>query len=285
MIRKLLAASGALLLAACGGSAPEVPAPSPALWEVTDAAGHKGWLFGTVHALPDGLAWQTPRLLQTFDAAEVMVVEVSDLGSTQLAQQAFSALAATPGQPPLLSRVPAADRPALAALLERAGMNEAQFANTETWAAALQLANVGRAGEVENGVDRALLARGTQVMALEGFAEQFAIFDALAEDDQRVLLAATATDDDPAEERAMALAWARGDQQALAREIDTGFLTDPELREALLVRRNKAWVEDIAPLFARDLKPLVAVGAGHLIGPEGVPALLEAQGFTVKRIQ
>jgi uncharacterized protein YbaP (TraB family) len=284
MIRKLVSIAAALLLAACGGE-PDAPEPSPALWEVSDAEGHKGWLFGTVHALPDGLAWRTPLLVSTFDKADLLVVEVSDLGATDLAQQAFSALAVSPDLPPLLSRVPAADRPALAAAIARAGMTEAQFANTETWAAALQIANVERTGETENGVDRALLTLGLPVTSLESFAEQFAIFDQLAEEDQRVLLTEAAEQPDPAEERAMVEAWAAGDTRTLQREIDSGFLTDPVLRQALLIGRNEDWAEQIADIFAKNRAPFIAVGAGHLLGPEGLPALLEAKGFTVKRIQ
>lgn len=285
MIGRFVATAAALLLTACGTEPTRNDAgPAPALWEVTDGEGHKGWLFGTVHALPDGVEWQTPLLLSTVDESGVLVVEVSDIGASNMAQQAFAALAASRGLPPLLSRVPAADRPALAAALERGNLDESDLASTETWAAALMLANAERTGEVANGVDRALLARGLPVMSLESFAEQFAIFDGLAEADQQVLLVETAEDAD-GEEQAMAEAWAAGDTKALQREIDTGFLTDPELREALLVGRNRAWAEEVAPLIARGRRPFVAVGAGHLLGPDGLPALLEAQGFTVKRLQ
>ena len=285
MMRGLVAFLAALLLAACGEAERNARAPSPALWEVSDAEGHKGWLFGTVHALPDGTEWQTPLLMAILEQTGVLVVEVSDLGQSDLATQAFSALAVTPGLPPLLSRVPAADRPALAAALDRADMDEAEFASTESWAAALIIANADRVGEVANGVDRALLARGLPILSLESFAEQFAIFDQLAPEDQQVLLVETAEDADPAEERALIEAWAAGDDETLRREIDSGFLTDPELRRALLDRRNRAWVEEVAPLLEEDHRPFVAVGAAHLLGPGGLPALLEARGFKVRRLQ
>jgi len=285
MIRRLAAVAVLLLLLAACGSEPTGPQPSPAMWEVTDKDGHTGWLFGTVHALPDGTAWRTPLLMDTLAKSNLLVVEVSDLGATNLAEQAFVALAASPNMPPILSRVPAADRDALAAAIDRAGMKESDFASTETWAAALQIANARRTGQVENGVDVALLATGKHVYPLESFAEQFAMFDHLAEADQRVLLAETAKAEDPNEEQEMVAAWAKGDIQVLRREIDTGFLTDPELREALLTSRNQDWAEQVAPIIAGNHRPLIAVGTAHLIGPEGLPALLEQRGFTVKRIQ
>jgi len=284
MIRRLVSIAAVLLLAACGAE-PTGPMPSPAMWEVTDKAGHTGWLFGTVHALPEGTAWRTPLLADVLAKSDLLVVEVSDLGATNIAEQAFVAMAASPNQPPILSRVPPPDRPALAAAIERAGMDEGDFANTETWAAALQIANVRRSGQVENGVDVALLATGKRVYPLESFARQFAIFDHLAEADQRVLLAETAKAQDSNEEQQMVTAWAKGDTQALRREIDTGFLTDPELHAALLVDRNRDWADQIVSIFSKGRSPLIAVGTAHLLGPEGLPALLEERGFTVKRIQ
>ena len=285
MIGRFIALMAALLLAGCGEPAPDAPAPAPAMWEVTRADGQKAWLFGTVHALPDGLAWRTPLLSSVLEETDLLVVEVSDLGNSNLAEQAFTALATTPGMPPLLSRVPAADRANLAAALERVDMDEAQFASTETWAAALIIANAERTGEVANGVDRALLSHGLRVSALESFGKQFAIFDRLAPADQQVLLVETAQDADPAEERAMVEAWAAGDTEALQREIDSGFLTDPELRQALLIARNDAWTVEVVRLLDGGYRPLVAVGAAHLLGPEGLPALLAARGYTVRRIQ
>ena len=58
-----------------------------------------------------------------------------------------------------------------------------------------------------------------------------------------------------------------------------------EMYQALLVKRNQAWAERIEPLLAEGRRPLVAVGTAHLLGPDGVAALLEARGYTVRRIQ
>jgi uncharacterized protein YbaP (TraB family) len=58
----------------------------------------------------------------------------------------------------------------------------------------------------------------------------------------------------------------------------------PEFNEILLVQRNKSW---IAPMRAQMQKEstFFAVGAGHLSGPEGVIALLRANGYTVTAIK
>ena len=63
-----------------------------------------------------------------------------------------------------------------------------------------------------------------------------------------------------------------------------GFLADPALRAALLTGRNNRWAEAIIPLLEQSPRPLVAVGTAHLVGPDGLVALLEARGYRVRRI-
>ena len=50
---------GALaLLGACRRPAPHTdvaPSAQPPLWTISDATGPRAWLFGTVHALPEGV--------------------------------------------------------------------------------------------------------------------------------------------------------------------------------------------------------------------------------------
>lgn len=289
MIRRLLAGAlaslGALALAACGAPERDWPAPSPALWEVTDEGGAHGWLFGTIHALPDGVEWRTAALDEALGTAETLVVEVAELGDRAIAAEAFEAFSTSPGLPPLLQRVPAADRPALAQALDRAGLDESDLAATESWAAALMIANGVRESEAGNGVDRALLAEGLPIMALENHAVQFRMFDRLAGADQAVLLVEAARGVGNGTEERLAEAWLTGDLAVLKQEMERGILADPELRRALLTQRNEAWAENVADLLANGRRHFVAVGAAHMLGDEGLPALLAARGYTVRRIQ
>ena len=59
--------------------------------------------------------------------------------------------------------------------------------------------------------------------------------------------------------------------------------TDEE-NEILITGRNKAWMKKIPALIAE--KPtLIAVGAAHLVGEEGLISLLKAQGYTVEGVK
>ena len=56
---------------------------------------------------------------------------------------------------------------------------------------------------------------------------------------------------------------------------------DPQLYQRLLVDRNRTWLPKIEALFARAGRAFVVVGAAHLVGPDGLLALLRAKGYQV----
>jgi len=57
-----------------------------------------------------------------------------------------------------------------------------------------------------------------------------------------------------------------------------------ELQRTLLDDRNADWIPKLETLFAQD-HVFVAVGAGHLMGPHGVIALLKQRGYEIARIE
>lgn len=280
---RLLAALLLGLLAAC--SRGDWPEPAPALWQVTSPAGQTGWLFGTIHALPDGPEWRTPVLDNALEQAGPLVVEVGDLADPEAARTVFTRRAYTPGLPPLLARAAPADRPALAAALDKAGLDSGELAPLEDWAAALTLANALRRGDTANGVDRALIAGSRRVIALESVDEQLALFDTLPPAAQAALLRDAVRESGTPDDGARTRAWLTGDLAALEQDAAAGLLADPTLRERLQVGRNRAWLPTIAGLLDEGARPFVAVGAAHMLGPDGLPALLRARGYTVLRIQ
>jgi hypothetical protein len=283
-----------LALAAGCSDAPGAPAageapPSPLLYEIASADGSvEGWMVGTIHALPASVHWRTPAIETAVKDADMLVVEIAALDDGAALARTFADLSRTPGLPPLAERLPPDLSPPLAALMERGNFAPAQFAATETWAAALTLARIDAVGDPANGVDRALIAdfAGRRVRELEGGPAQLAIFDRLPEAQQRAMLAAVVRDsavsaNDP--ER-LQRAWLKGDAMTIESSTREGVLADPGVREALLVSRNRRWAAALGPLLAETPRPLIAVGTAHLVGPDGLAILLEAQGYRVRRI-
>ncbi len=255
------------------------------LWRLRDHKHAEGWLFGTVHALPEGAAWETSLLTRQLGKADLLLVEIAELGDTTGASEAFEELAHWPDLPPLLARIDPAQRPEVAALLDSAGQSEDDFVNVETWAAALMLSGEGRVGDPSLGVDRALLRRGLAVEGLENNRSQLAMFDALPIASQADLLVAVARET-AADDGEQALEdWLKGDMAALERRANAGMMGDEILRAGLMDNRNRAWVNRIDAALAARRRPFVAVGAAHMLGDAGLPALLAARGYTVTRIQ
>ena len=54
-----------------------------------------------------------------------------------------------------------------------------------------------------------------------------------------------------------------------------------ERRARMLTRRNAVMAERIEAVLAAPGFHFVAIGAAHLLGTDGVPALLQARGWTV----
>ncbi len=281
-----------LSLAGCGDAPAERaagPPPSPLLYEIASADGAvEGWMLGTIHALPPDTDWRTPAIGRVIDAADVLVVEVAALGDAEGMAQTFSALATSPDLPPLAERVPANLRPRLAALMARGDLDEATFSARETWAAAIMLAQVDASGDPASGVDRALIAdfAGRPVRELEGARGQLGIFDRLPESAQATMLAAVVRESERVRQDPARLqrAWLAGDAAAIEASTRESFLADPALREALLTARNRRWTAALVPLLAEPPRPLIAVGAAHLVGAQGLAALLEAEGYRLRRI-
>ena len=286
LVAGLLAALG--LLASCSQS-PDQPPPSPALWEISGSGGQHGYLFGTVHSLPEGTEWRTDKFDKAFAAAEVLVVEVAGLTDPMAMRVTFTRLATTPGQLPLAQRVSPPESGLVERVMAEHGLRDADFASMESWAAALTLSQLADEDEDANGVDRQLLeaAGHKKIVELEGVEAQLGVFDGLPEKEQGDLLAAVAAEllAVEADENDRLDAWLTGDLGALAAETGTGLLADPELREILLVRRNQDWAGKIGALLKGGTTIFVAVGAAHAVGPEGLPALLAQRGYTVSRIQ
>jgi hypothetical protein len=296
MIRRCLAAIIApilvMILAGCsdapGRAAADSPPPSPLFYEIASADGTvEGWMLGTIHALPEGTRWQTPAIGDAIKDADLLVVELR-LGDAATRRQVLLDLATTPGLPPLPERVPPDLRPQLAALLERGEMASEDFTSQETWALAIILAGIDAPGAASNGVDRAMIDHfaGRPVHELEGLRGQLSIFDRLPESAQAAMLAAVvrASEAVRRDPERLQRAWIAGDAATIEAATREGFLADPVLQEALLNGRNRDWMVQLLPMLKERPRPLIAVGAAHLVGPEGLAALLEAQGYRLRRL-
>jgi uncharacterized protein YbaP (TraB family) len=286
----LIVAALALLAATGCGGPPPIEA-RPALWRVSDGD-TTIWLLGTIHVLPANVHWQTPAIRDAIDHADALVMELPDDPAGTM--RVFWEVAVASGLPPIAERIAPGRRAALAAALKAGGVDAGEVDGLKSWAAAFIISGaatnargVTRDNGVEAGLTAAFADRHRPSGGLETAAAQFATFDRLPEAAQRVLLE-RAIDDAAgglADYQATLAAWAAGDERRLAATIDPAFRAAPEIEAQVVKARNMAWAGKIAGRMGKPRRVFVAVGVGHLVGADSLPAMLRARGWKVERVE
>lgn len=262
---------------------------APPVWIVKDKD-TEIVLFGSIHILPPGLAWEPPQLAQALKRADEIWFELpidaqSEAETANLAIQAGSQAPAaslfrelSPQDAALLSKV-AQDYDISPALLDR----------LKPWLAEITVSAGAyrRSGaDADSGVEKTLAATASRAQrrAFETPAEQIAILAQGTEPEQIASLSETLheLEDTPDEYRTLIDAWVAGDMAALDREALAPLRkTSPDLFRRLVTERNARWTRVLDQRMKDGGVAVVVVGVGHLIGPDGVPARLRALGYSV----
>lgn len=267
---------------------------NPPLYVVRDADSTM-YLYGTVHIRPRDTDWGNDRVRAAItESQEVWTeIEISPAADAQAQQLALQLGAAAPGRP-LSSWLSAEENAQLATALTGMGIPTAALEGQEPWIAALTLSVVPmmQAGyDPASGVDRQVDAfaetGGKTMRSFETIEQQLGFFDNMAPEAQREMLREAIVQAPAAAAMITQLtnAWETGDEATLTTlVIEDTRAQYPELYDLIFVRRNNAWMQMIANELNDSGVDFVAVGAGHLLGAEGLVAQLRARGYTVERV-
>lgn len=270
---------------------PQAEGAGPALWVVRDADSTI-YLFGTVHVLRPTTAWGSARVDAAFDSADQIWFEISNPDDQAAILPLIQQHGVSPDRP-LSSLLTAEEMTALNAAAAAAGMPAGQIDVLRPWFAglALSMAPLIKAGyDPQSGVELVLKARaeasGQPIQGLETIDKQIGILAGMPEADQLAFLRSLleSYEDATVELDRMVDAWASGDVASLEEiAIDEMRTETPELYEALLVRRNADWANQIQTMLEGSGTIFIAVGAAHLAGDNSVQEILEDRGLTVTR--
>lgn len=267
------------------------PALRPALWLVRDED-TVIYLFGTVHLLKPGLNWLTGPVADALTRSDTLVTEIVKTPEGDLALQgAVMELALLPEGHSLRSLMLPERRHAFEALLVREGIAADSFDAYEPWYPALVLSMLPliKHGMVPEAGVEAKLAQihGSRPKeALENAREQIQLFDTLSQGAQLAYLDSVVANYDTigSQMEDLVSAWGKGDAEAIGAAMTANF-DSPEVIDALIRKRNKAWADWIARRMARPGTLFLAVGAGHLAGPDSVQHYLSLAGVKTDRVQ
>ena len=168
------------------------------------------------------------------------------------------------------------------------------LAKTEPWLAAITIEQMALARIGFNprfGIEMHVMSKAAQDgKSIDGFEtidEQLGFLDGLSIESQRDLLMQTLSEGAEIEDMMDALitAWRHGDVDFFEEHVLVEMQAYPELYRAIVADRNERWVDRIDQLLEHEDDYLVIVGALHLVGPDGVPTLLEERGEQVRQLQ
>ncbi|HEX4915576.1 MAG TPA: TraB/GumN family protein [Vicinamibacterales bacterium] len=261
------------------------------LWKVEAPNGAAAYLLGSLHVLAaDSYPLPAP-IDKAFEQSKTLVEEVDldEMTDPMAMMGALSKAMLTNGQ--TLDQIVA---PATYAEVKKraaaTGMPILALDRMKPWLVAVTLMapTLEAAGfKPEFGVDRHFFdrakAKGLKRQALETIAYQLDRFDSMPMPVQEALLKATIEDLDTQVSgvKEMVRAWATGDLAAVEKLTLTAFKDSPELYRALLVERNENWVPHVEKCLSDNAGCFIVVGAAHLVGRDGLPALLAKKGLKV----
>jgi uncharacterized protein YbaP (TraB family) len=274
----------AALLLACPARA------EPALWRI-DSPTAKIYLFGTMHILPKPAEWFGPKIAAAFQASDTLWEEADiGLNDPSLAERVMEE--ATSPDYDLWAALagPYADK--FHTELKACGLPDEAVAHLRPWMASMMtsicqmMASAGgQLGPIRDNPEALLLdkahAAGKQVAYFETAEQQIGYLSNAPEAAQmgqlhQAIDEAAGGKDSFAE---METAWLNGDVAAIAASVAQSEKDDKAFYETVFPQRNARFSARIADMLKGRGTIFVAIGAGHLAGPDSVIALLEKLGI------
>jgi len=262
------------------------------IWSVEGGQSHVT-LMGSIHTLRQD-AYPLPEVYQkSYNESEILVFETDMAQMNDPATQArLLALGMFPEGETLFDHLSVQARGNLENALQDMGIPPAQFSRFKPWLCALTLVllELQRLGySPMHGLDMHFFQRtrqdGKPVRHLEPVEAQIQLLASMEKDFQEGFLLQSLQELEVLESMAsrMTEAWRTGNAGELDEIIRAEFKGFPEVFERFLLRRNQEWLPRIEDLIRGNENALVIVGAGHLIGREGLIRMLEARGYDVKQ--
>ena len=261
------------------------------LWTVRSDA-NVLYLAGSVHALGAD-AYPLPAVFEKAFEASGTLVEELDLGDA-------ASLSAVPmllargvyGDGRTFESAVSKETATMVASFKQTGLPMEMFRPMKPWMVmlmltALELQKVGldaNLGLDKYFYDKAMAAK-KPVIGLETAEFQIDRFDKMPDVVQEEMLRSTLTELNAQsnELKSMIVAWQRGDTATLEKSVRSSFAGYPAAYTSLIAERNRNWIPQLQMCLSTPTPCFVVVGAAHMVGPDGLLALLQQKGYKVEQ--
>jgi uncharacterized protein len=285
MSMKLLAAIVGLFVAALSAHA------EPAMWVIKDADSTI-YLIGTMHLLKHDAEWNSEKVKKTVHESTELWLEIADIDNQAALAPLMRKIGVDP-EHPLSTKLNDEQKKKLEKVTSIYGIPPATLEPMRPWLAGIILNAMPllKAGyDPKAGVERVLTAQATaegdEIHGFETAEEQLGIFANMSEEEQLTFLTETMEELEKGTEELdrLARAWIDGDTDAIRRLfVDEMKSKAPAVYDKIFVRRNIAWAEKIEQILKGKGVQQIAVGAGHLSGPDSLQAQLAKRGIKVEK--
>ena len=126
---------------------------------------------------------------------------------------------------------------------------------------------------------------GKEVIGLETAASQIDRFDTMPERLQEQLLRSELAEMETEQTslRALLGAWQAGNAPEIEKMLLGSFKDNPAAYNSLITERNRNWMPQLEACLKRPSPCFVVVGAAHLVGPQGLLAMLQQRGYRLEQ--
>ena len=264
------------------------------MWRATSPSKGVVYLVGSVHLLTPDYYPLDPAFDEAFKSSDVLVEEL-DIREMLAANSQMEMLSRgmLPAGQTLDKVLSAGTMSTVVKKFSDLGMPLEPMKQFKPWLLSLVLQGFEwqKAGfDADLGLDKHFfdLAIGgnKQVQGLETLAFQLSRFDEMSMEMQDHLLSETLLELETTRSSVtkMADAWKAGDVPTIEQLVLKDLKAEPQMYDRLLIQRNRTWLPKIEALFARPNPAFVVVGAAHLVGPDGLLAMLKAKGYRIEQL-
>ena len=262
------------------------------LWKVQSGA-NVMYLAGSVHALTADAYPLNPVYQRAFDASGALVEEI-DLAEADPLTGGIGLLAKGMYQDGrTFSGVVSPQTAALVAdKLKDTPLALELIQPLKPWMVMLMLEALGAqtAGlDPELGLDKHFYNLATssrkQVIGLETAESQVDRFDKMPDAMQEQMLRSELAEMETEKTslRTLLAAWQTGDAAAIEKMLLASFKENPTAYTSLITERNRNWMPQLEACLRRSSPCFVIVGAAHVVGPQGLLAMLLQRGYRVEQ--
>ena len=282
------------LILATGRAAPELTDHPISMWLVNGAS-NQIYLLGSVHVLREQDHPIPSAIEEAYEDAEILIMEV-DIDNLDPIEMAglVGELGIIKDGSSLQEFMGPCLYIEVADYASQINVPIAMLTQTEPWLAAItveQMMLLRTGFDLQYGVESYFAAKAgkdnKEIIGFETARGQLEFLDKLSLSAQRSLLIQTLRESLNIKENLNLLidAWRHGDIHFLEENLLVEMQQYPELYNTFVVDRNEAWVEKIRNLTGEKDDYLIIVGALHLVGKDGVPALLSEIGITAYQLR